>query len=65
MAAEIAAIPFRKSDADTAVVTGNFNRTKRGENISPPPRPTIVSMKEAKKMIANNRKKGCFSLVRD
>jgi hypothetical protein len=58
MAAEIAAIPFRKRDADTAVVTGNFNRIKRGENISPPPNPTMVRMKEARNMIVNNRKKG-------
>jgi len=58
MAAEMAAIPFRKRDADTAVVTGNFNSTKRGEKISPPPRPTMVRMKEPKKMITNKRKKG-------
>lgn len=37
MAAEMAAIPLRKRDADTAVVTGNFNRTKRGEGKSTPP----------------------------
>jgi len=58
MAAEMAAMPFRKRDADTAVVTGNSNRTKRGENISPPPNPTMVRIKEARNMIVNNRKKG-------
>ena len=58
MAAEIAAIPFKKRDADTAVVTGNFSRIKRGEKISPPPNPTIVRMKEARKIIINNKKDG-------
>jgi len=58
MAAEMAAIPLRKRDADTAVLTGNFNRTKRGEKISPPPSPTMVRMKEARKMISNRRAKG-------
>jgi len=58
MAAEIAAIPFKKSDAETAVDKGNLRRTKRGEKISPPPSPTIVSRKEAKKMITSRRARG-------
>jgi hypothetical protein len=58
MAAEMAAIPFKKRDADTAVVTGNSNRTNRGEKISPPPNPTMVRIKEARKMITHNRTRG-------
>jgi hypothetical protein len=54
----MAAMPFKKRDADTAVVTGYPNNTKRGENISPPPNPTIVRMKEARKMMGNKIKKG-------
>ena len=58
MAAEMAAIPLRKRDADTAVVTRNFNRTKRGEGKSTPHSPTMVRMKEARKMITNKRARG-------
>jgi hypothetical protein len=54
----MAAIPLRKSDADTAVVTGNFNRTKSGEKTRPPPSPTMVRMKDARKMITNNKTRG-------
>ena len=51
-------MPFKKRDAETAVVIGNLRRTKRGEKISPPPNPTMVRMKEAKKMTMSNRKSG-------
>ena len=58
MDAEKGAIPFKKRDADTAVVTGNLSKTKRGEKISPPPSPTMVRMKEAKKMTASSKARG-------
>jgi len=51
----VAAIPFRKREADTAVVTGNFNRIKRGEKINPPPNPTIVRIQEARNTMGNKR----------
>jgi hypothetical protein len=58
MAAELAAMPFRKREADTAVVIGNLRRTKRGEKMSPPPNPTMVRMKEAEKTTMSNKKSG-------
>jgi hypothetical protein len=54
MAAEMAAIPLRRGDAATAVVTGNFNRTKREEGKSTPHTHTMISMQEVRKMITNN-----------
>jgi len=50
MAADAAAVPLRKREAETAMDWGKFSRTKRGENISPPPRPIMVRMKEEKKI---------------
>jgi hypothetical protein len=58
MDAEKAAVPFKKRDADTAVVTGNLSKTRRGEKISPPPSPTIVRTKEARKMTASSKARG-------
>jgi hypothetical protein len=58
MAAELAAMPFKKREADTAVVIGNLRRTKRGEKMSPPPNPTMVRMKEAEKTMMSNKKSG-------
>jgi hypothetical protein len=58
MAAELAAMPFRNRDADTAVVIGNLRRTKRGEKMSPPPNPTMVRMKEAEKTTMSRRNRG-------
>jgi len=57
----VAAIPFRKREADTAVVTGNFNRIKRGEKINPPPNPTIVRIQEARNTMGNKRGRGIDS----
>jgi len=48
---------FKNSDADTAVVSGNPSITKSGENISPPPRPTMVRMKEEQKITGSSRVK--------
>ena len=56
MAADKAAIPFKKREADTAVLTGNCSRIKSGANIRPPPRPTMVRIKEAAKMTGNRMK---------
>jgi len=58
MAAELAAIPLRKRDADTAVLMGNFRSTNRGEKISPPPSPTIVSTKEIKNISIRSSNNG-------
>jgi hypothetical protein len=55
--AEAAAIPFKKSDAETAMVWGKPSNTNRGENISPPPKPTIVRIKEERKIIINKTKR--------
>jgi hypothetical protein len=49
---------FKKRDADTAVVTGNFSKINRGEKYCPPHRPTIAGMKEAQNMITNNKASG-------
>ena len=46
----MAAMPFKKREADTAVLTGKCNKIKRGEKIRPPPRPTMVRIKEAVKI---------------
>jgi hypothetical protein len=50
MAAEKAAIPFKKRDAETAVVNVKPNNTKRGEKIKPPPSPTMVKIKDEQNM---------------
>ena len=55
MAADRAAVPFRNKDAETAVESGNPNKTKRGEKMSPPPSPTMVSMKEEMKITGNKK----------
>jgi hypothetical protein len=55
MAAETAAIPFKNSEAESAVDLGNSRRINRGEKIKPPPSPTMVRTKEARKMIKNKR----------
>jgi len=47
MAAEIAAMPFKNKEADTAVLTGKCSKTNSGEKIRPPPKPTMVRIKEA------------------
>jgi hypothetical protein len=55
MAADRAAMPFRKREAETAVETGKERRTNRGEKMSPPPRPTMVRTSELAKMIGMSR----------
>jgi len=63
MAAEKAAIPFKKREADTAVVNGNPSNTNRGEKMRPPPNPTMVRIKEERKMITNKRDVDIDSMV--
>jgi len=55
LAADMAAIPLRKSEAETAMDVEKFRRTKRGEKISPPPRPIMVRMREEKKIITRSK----------
>jgi hypothetical protein len=55
MAADRAAMPFRKREAETAVETGKERRIKRGEKMRPPPRPTMVRTSELTKMIGMSR----------
>jgi hypothetical protein len=55
MAAERAAMPLRKREAETAVETGKERRINRGEKISPPPRPTMVRTRELAKMMGISR----------
>jgi hypothetical protein len=43
---------FRNSDAEAASDLANPRIINRGENMRPPPRPTIVSTKEMEKMAA-------------
>ena len=58
MAADTAAIPFKKREAETAMVFGKFKSTNSGEKINPPPRPTMVRMSEVKKMIDSSKTRG-------
>jgi hypothetical protein len=55
MAADIAAMPFRNREAETAVGTGKARRIKSGEKINPPPRPTMVRTSELAKMMGISR----------
>jgi hypothetical protein len=55
MAADRAATPFRKREAETAVETGKARRIKSGEKINPPPKPTMVRTSELAKMIGMSR----------
>ncbi len=56
MHAPAAAIPFKNSEVATAVSMGNERIIKSGEKISPPPRPTIVSIMEIKNMKGRSAK---------
>jgi hypothetical protein len=55
MAADRAAMPFRKREAETAVETGKERRINRGEKMSPPPKPTMVRISELAKMTGISR----------
>ncbi len=50
LVADIAAMPFKKRDVETALWTGRFIKINRGENMSPPPSPIIVNINEDKKI---------------
>jgi hypothetical protein len=39
------------------MVLGKSSNTKRGENISPPPRPTMVRIKEERKIIKSKTRR--------
>jgi len=62
MAADAAAMPLRKREAETAVESGNLSSTKRGEKMSPPPSPTMVKTKEIKKITIRRRNKGMVTV---
>jgi len=45
------------------VVNGNPSNTNRGEKMRPPPNPTMVRIKEERKMITNKRDVDIDSMV--
>lgn len=50
-------MPFKKRDAATAVEIGKPSRTKRGEKMSPPPRPIMVKSNDETNIIGRRIKR--------